>query len=94
MFKDYRIRAAIILVAAALIGGTALLVSWMRAPEYAGSHIGGPFTLTDQTGKRVTEQDLRGKLALVYFGFVFCPDACPPASVRRRPARHPRPPSR
>ena len=33
MLKDYRIRAAIILLAATLIGGTALLVSWLRSPE-------------------------------------------------------------
>ena len=59
MLKDYRIRAAIILLAATLIGGSALLVSWLRSPEYAGATIGGPFSLIDQTGKRVTEQDFR-----------------------------------
>jgi cytochrome oxidase Cu insertion factor (SCO1/SenC/PrrC family) len=39
--------------------------------------IGGPFTLTDHTGKRVTEQDFRGRYMLVFFGFTFCPDVCP-----------------
>jgi protein SCO1 len=39
--------------------------------------IGGPFTLTDQTGKAVTDQTYKGKWLLVFFGFTFCPDVCP-----------------
>jgi protein SCO1/2 len=39
--------------------------------------IGGPFTLTDHTGKAVTEKDFAGRYMLVYFGFTFCPDVCP-----------------
>ena len=41
--------------------------------------VGGPFTLTDHTGKRVTDQDFRGRYMLVFFGFTFCPDVCPSA---------------
>ena len=41
--------------------------------------VGGPFTLTDHTGKRVTDQDFRGKFMLVFFGFTYCPDVCPTA---------------
>jgi protein SCO1/2 len=39
--------------------------------------IGGPFALTDQQGKSVTDADFRGKFMLVYFGYTFCPDVCP-----------------
>jgi len=39
--------------------------------------IGGPFELTDHTGKRVTEKDYGGRYMLVYFGYTFCPDVCP-----------------
>ena len=39
--------------------------------------VGGPFELTDQHGKRVSDRDFRGRFMLVYFGYSFCPDVCP-----------------
>ena len=39
--------------------------------------VGGPFVLTGTNGKRVTEQDFRGKYMLVFFGYTSCPDICP-----------------
>lgn len=39
--------------------------------------VGGPFELTDQDGKRVSDTQFRGKLMLVFFGYIFCPDVCP-----------------
>ena len=41
------------------------------------AQIGGPFTLTDHTGKRVTEKDFQGRFTLIYFGYTYCPDVCP-----------------
>jgi len=42
-----------------------------------GARIGGPFTLTNQDGKQVTDRDFAGKYRIVYFGYTFCPDVCP-----------------
>ena len=39
--------------------------------------VGGPFSLTDSSGKRVTDKDFRGRDMLVFFGFTSCPDICP-----------------
>ena len=39
--------------------------------------VGGPFGLTDHTGRHVTDATYRGRLMLVYFGYTFCPDVCP-----------------
>ncbi len=46
-------------------------------PPLAGARIGGPFTLTDTRGERVTERDFAGRYRLMYFGYSFCPDVCP-----------------
>lgn len=39
--------------------------------------VGGAFHLTDHNGKDFTQEDLKGKYSLVYFGFTHCPDICP-----------------
>ncbi|MDO9712276.1 SCO family protein [Paracraurococcus lichenis] len=42
-----------------------------------GMALGGPFSLTDQSGRAVTERDYADRWMLVYFGYAFCPDVCP-----------------
>jgi len=46
-------------------------------PPLEGAAIGGPFALTDQDGKPFSSDALTGKYRIVYFGYTFCPDACP-----------------
>ena len=40
-------------------------------------NFGGEFTLTDHTGKQVTDKDFEGQYRLIYFGFTYCPAICP-----------------
>ncbi|QRM29658.1 SCO family protein [Microvirga sp. VF16] len=39
--------------------------------------IGGPFKLTSHEGKPFTEENLKGKPFVVFFGFTHCPEVCP-----------------
>ncbi|KAK4157025.1 protein SCO1, mitochondrial [Chaetomidium leptoderma] len=39
--------------------------------------VGGSFELIDQNGNKMTDEDLKGRYSLVYFGFTHCPDICP-----------------
>jgi cytochrome oxidase Cu insertion factor (SCO1/SenC/PrrC family) len=66
------------IVAAIVIAG-GLVYEQFIAPQadLAPVSIGGPFTLTDATGVTRHDTDFRGKLMLIYFGYTFCPDACP-----------------
>ena len=46
-------------------------------PPLEGAKIGGPFELQDKAGKVVRWSDFAGRYRIVYFGYSFCPDACP-----------------
>lgn len=46
-------------------------------PPLEGAAIGGPFTLVDKAGRTVRWDDFKGQYRIVYFGYTYCPDACP-----------------
>ena len=55
------------------------IVEGRGAPGAAS--IGGSFALTDQLGKPATEARFLGKPTVYYFGYTYCPDACPTALI-------------
>src|SRR5687767_4818513 len=76
----YQLVFAILALLAALF--TAIAAYYLTVPNYGGTSSGtalvvGPFTLTDQTGRKVTDKDFLGKYMLVFFGYTYCPDLCP-----------------
>jgi protein SCO1 len=73
----------LLLIASAFLTGlmlcfaVVLLVVGPRGRIVAPSAVGGAFELVDQDGRRVTDQDLKGRPTLVFFGFTHCPEICP-----------------
>ncbi len=81
---DYR-RLIVILTGLALavavgLGAYSLVGVFEEERESAGQvAIGGPFSLVDHSGRRVSEADFKDQHMLLYFGYTFCPDLCPTA---------------
>lgn len=80
---------------AAVIGGTFVIIqirhpadafAACRAGQVAGGDIGGSFTLIDETGAAVTDQDVITQPSIVYFGYTSCTDVCPLDNARNAEA--------
>ena len=50
----------------------------LKDAPLVGAWIGGPFTLTDQNGRKRNYDEFNGKFRIVYFGYTSCPDICTP----------------
>ncbi|MDH6233450.1 protein SCO1/2 [Mesorhizobium soli] len=76
-------RTALVAIAAGavLLGGGAVYLlgpnSPLREQQMALVDIGGPFKLTTQDGKPLSNEDLKGSPFAVFFGFTHCPEVCP-----------------
>ncbi len=73
-----RLLVILVLLAAAFAVLTGIAVrQGVLAPRPQTATIGGPFQLVDQTGRKVDQSVLKGKWSAVFFGYTYCPDACP-----------------
>jgi len=74
--RNRLILAVIALGVLAVLAGVAMRQGLFGGAQ-SGVAIGGPFQLVDQNARPVDERILKGKWSAVFFGFTYCPDACP-----------------
>lgn len=65
------------ILTAALIAGCGPSGPTFRNTDITGAEWGRELSLIDHTGKPRTLADFRGKVIVVFFGYVRCPDVCP-----------------
>lgn len=73
----------LIAACALLTGATAIITACSeKKPSFAGIDLTGAdyakdFALTDHNGQARTLKDFAGKVVVMFFGYVQCPDVCP-----------------
>ena len=77
MKTGYAASIVLVLFAAGFAGAYTFLSAPERVENQGAALVGGPFSLVNTDGRRVTDRDFRGKLMLVFFGYAHCPDVCP-----------------
>lgn len=75
-----------------LLVGVVAIFAITNKPSFRGSLISPPWTapeikLTDHNGQPFTMSGQRGKVVLLYFGYVNCPDECPLTMAHLKLAR-------
>ena len=76
----------LLIIGACAAGAVAIvclgLMFWPRTPGGSAAQPPAAFALVDQNGRAVREADLLQKPTVVFFGYTFCPDACPTTLAR------------
>ena len=57
--------------------GAAFFILRDTGSKSPAAAVGGPFSMIDHHGARVSEASYRGGPMIVFFGFTHCPDVCP-----------------
>ncbi len=74
-----RVLAAVPLAAIAWLSGCAEQDprSRFKGTDITGSSVGGDFGMPDSSGRQRSLSEFRGKVVVLFFGFLQCPDVCP-----------------
>ncbi|MCE9521173.1 MAG: SCO family protein [Alphaproteobacteria bacterium] len=74
---------SVALIAVLVLGSLTVGLGWFQSERssWPSPVAGGPtvtaFQLVDQRNKPVSERDMLGRPAVVFFGFTYCPEVCP-----------------
>jgi protein SCO1 len=78
----FSIRVAATTGAIVVLAFVAIWLAWTPQQGSNGTLIGGPFALQAGDGRTITDDSLKGRPFLVYFGYTHCPDTCPTELAR------------